>query len=94
MNALAIDSGDITKIGIGSTAGIVIIGLILFMVFTRLVARLILVVVVVVLGVFIWQQRASIENHVKNCQLDMSFFGYHIDAPQSVKDACQAHAPK
>jgi hypothetical protein len=84
----ALDSSDITKIGIGATIAVVVIGLLLSMIITALVARVVILVVVVLLGVFIWQQRAVIEDHVKKCQLNMSYFGVHVDAPQSVQDKC------
>ena len=93
MTGTAVNSSDITKIGIGATIAIVVIGLLLGMIITALVARVIILVVVVGLGIFIWQQRAVIEDHVKKCQLEMTFFGFHIDAPQSVKDACRSHSP-
>ena len=88
----AITSSDITKIGIGATVGLIVIGFLLSMIITAIIARVIIVVIVVVLGVFVWQQRATIENDVKKCQLDMSFFGFHIDAPKSIKDACLARS--
>ena len=85
----ALDSGDITKIGVGATIAIVVIGLILSMIITALVARVLILVIVVALGVFIWQQRAVIQDHVKKCELNMTFFGVHLDAPDSVVKACQ-----
>ena len=84
----ALDSGDITKIGVGATIAIVVIGLILSMIVTALVARVIILVIVVALGVFIWQQRAVIQDHVNKCELNMTFFGVHLDAPDSVVKAC------
>ncbi|MGH8959593.1 MAG: hypothetical protein ACRDWT_00040 [Jatrophihabitantaceae bacterium] len=89
MNSVAaIDSSDITKIGIGATVAVVVIGLLLSMIITALVARVVILVIVVLLGVFIWQQRSVIEDHVKKCQLNMSYFGVHVDAPKSVQDRC------
>lgn len=89
MNSVAaIDSSDITKIGIGATVAVVVIGLLLSMIITALVARVVILVIVVLLGVFIWQQRSVIEDHVKKCQLNMSYFGAHVDAPKSVQDRC------
>jgi hypothetical protein len=87
----ALDSGDITKIGVGATIAIVVIGLILGMIITALVARVIILVIVVALGVFIWQQRAVIQDHVEHCDKykSLSFFGFHIDTPESVLKVCQ-----
>lgn len=89
MNSVAaLDSGNITKIGVGATIVIVVIGLLLGMIITALIARVVILVIVVLLGVFIWQQRAVVEDHVKKCQLNMSYFGVHVNAPKSVLDRC------
>jgi uncharacterized membrane protein len=86
----SLDSSDITKVGVGSTIAIVVIGLILLMVVGALIARVLIVIVVLVIAAFIWQQRSVIEDHVKNCQnyKSLSFFGFHIDTPKSVQDVC------
>lgn len=86
----ALNSADITKIGIGATVGLLVIGFLLSLVLTALVARLVILVVVVGLGVLIWQQRAVIEDHVKKCQLNMSFVGITVHAPKDVVAACTA----
>ena len=79
----ALQSTDITKIGIGVIIALVVIGALISLVVTAIVGRLIILVVVVVLGFFVWQQRSSIQNkvddfkngHVASCQFDKSFFG-------------------
>jgi hypothetical protein len=88
----ALDSSDITKIGVGATIAIVVIGLLLSLVITALVARVVILIVVVALGVFIWQQRAVIQDHVKKCQLDMTYFGVTVHAPHDVVQKCQTHS--
>jgi len=45
-------------------------------------------VVVVALGVLVWQQRTVIEDHVKKCQLNMTFLGIHVNAPKDVREHC------
>jgi uncharacterized metal-binding protein len=85
----AIDSSDITKIGIGVIIALVVLGFLLSLVITAIIGRVIIVVVVVVLGIFVWQQRSSIQDNVKKCHLDMSFFGITINAPDSVVQHCQ-----
>jgi hypothetical protein len=47
------------------------------------------VVVVVVLGVLVWQQRTHVKNQIDKCDLSVSFFGVDIDAPDSVVRECQ-----
>jgi len=85
----AIDSSDITKIGIGVIVALVVLGFLLSLVLTAIVARVIILVVVVGLGIFVWQQRTTIEDHVKKCDLNMTFFGVHVNAPDSVVQHCQ-----
>jgi hypothetical protein len=88
-NVQAIDSSDITKIGIGVIVAVVVLGFLVSLVVTALIGRLIVLVVVVVLGVFVWQQRSTIQDNVKKCHLDMTFFGVHVKAPADVLAKCQ-----
>ena len=87
----ALDSGQITKIGVGVIIGLVVVGILLSLIITAIVGRVIILVVVVVLGIFVWQQRSSIEDHVKKCQLSMTFFGVHVNAPKDVRQHCVSH---
>jgi hypothetical protein len=86
---LALDSDQIGKIGIGVIVGVVVIGILLSMIITALVGRIIVLVVVVGLAVFAWQQRATIQDHVKKCDLNMSFFGFDVHAPADVVQHCK-----
>jgi hypothetical protein len=87
--AMALDSSQITKIGVGSIIGLVVVGLLLGLIITALVGRLLIAVVVIALGVLVWQQRTAIEDHVNKCQLNMTFLGVHVKAPKDVVQACQ-----
>jgi hypothetical protein len=86
----ALGSQNITKIGIVVIIALVVIGLLLSFVITAILGRLVILIVVVVLGALVWQQRTHIENQInKNkCNLNATFFGFHLDAPDSVKQAC------
>lgn len=86
----ALDSSQITKIGIGVIVGLVVVGLLLSLIITAVLGRIILAVVVVVLGVVVWQQRTAIEDHVSKhkCDLNSTFFGIHVRAPDNVVAAC------
>jgi hypothetical protein len=87
---VALDVGDLTKIGIGVTIALVVIGFLLSLIITAIIGRLLILAVVVVLAVVFWQQRSSIEDKVTNkCDLSATFFGVHVDAPQSAVAACQ-----
>ena len=90
----ALSSSDITKVGIIVIVGLVVIGILLSIVITAVVGRIIVAVVVVVLAVLVWQQRTHIKNQVNahKCDLNATFFGIHLDAPDNVKAACRNHA--
>jgi uncharacterized metal-binding protein len=85
----ALDSSQITKIGIGTIIALVVIGFVLSLIITALIGRIIIAVVVVALGVLVWQQRTSIQDHVKKCHLDMTFLGIHVNAPKDVTQHCR-----
>jgi protein-S-isoprenylcysteine O-methyltransferase Ste14 len=88
-SVVALKSSQITEIGVVAIIVLVVIGVVLSLLLTAIVARVVIAVVVVALGVLIWQQRTSIEDHVKKCDLDMSFLGIHVDAPNDVTRHCQ-----
>jgi multisubunit Na+/H+ antiporter MnhE subunit len=87
----AIGSSDITKIGVGIIVALIVLGALLSFVITALIGRVVILVVVVVLGIFVWQQRTHVEDRVNShkCDLNATFFGVHLDAPDRVKQACQ-----
>jgi hypothetical protein len=90
----ALDAGNITKIGIGVIIALVVIGIVLSLIITAIVGRIIIAVVVIGLGIWVWQQRTSIEDSLNKhkCDLSASFFGFHVNAPQDVKHYCKTHA--
>jgi len=85
----ALNSGDITKLGIGVIAVIVVIGIVLSLIISKLIARVIVLIVVVVLAVIVWQQRTSLKNDFDKCKFNATFFGVHFDAPQSLVKTCR-----
>ena len=93
MAALALGSSSLTGLGIGVTAVLVIVGILLAVFLTALIARVIILIVVVVLAFFVWQQRGAIEHKIdqKACPPHLSFFGVHIDAPHDLKHYCRTH---
>ncbi|MDQ2749206.1 MAG: hypothetical protein M3Y44_06735 [Actinomycetota bacterium] len=84
----ALDSTQITKIGVGVIIGLIVVGVLLSLIITAIIGRVIIAVVVIVLAIVVWQQRTVIQDHVKKCQLDMTFVGIHVDAPDHVTRAC------
>ena len=89
----ALSSSDVTKVGIIVIGAIVLIGALLSIVITAIVGRIIVLAVVIVAAVLVWQQRTHIKNQVNShkCDLKATFFGIHLDAPDSVKQACRAN---
>jgi ABC-type iron transport system FetAB permease component len=88
----ALGAGDITKVGIGVIVALVVIGFVLSLIISALIGRLIILVVVVALGILVWTQRTHVENSFDKhkCDLNATFFGIHLNAPDSVKQACKS----
>jgi protein-S-isoprenylcysteine O-methyltransferase Ste14 len=89
----ALDTGNITKIGVIVIVALVVVGVLLSLVISALIARVIILVVVVGLAVLVWQQRTHIKDQVDKCQLNATFFGIHVSAPQSVVNECNKKHP-
>jgi protein-S-isoprenylcysteine O-methyltransferase Ste14 len=85
----ALSTGDITKIGVVVIVALVLIGALLSIVITAIVGRIVILVVVVALGILVWQQRTHVKDQIDSCKLSTTFFGVHLDAPDSVKRKCQ-----
>lgn len=74
MSAFSTDQAR--TVGIFVIAVIIVAGVLLSFVFTKLVARLILGAIVVGLGIFTWTQRDAINADAKDCRA--TFFGIHL----------------
>jgi uncharacterized membrane protein len=88
----ALNVQDITKAGVIIIVALVIIGIVLSLVITALIGRLIIAVVVIVLALLVWQQRGHVKDQINShkCDLKATFFGVHLDVPDSVRQACTA----
>jgi hypothetical protein len=88
----ALDAVDITKVGVIVIVAVVVIGALLSIVITALIGRLVVLALVLVAAGFVWQQRTHIEDSINKraCNLGATFFGIHLDAPQSVRSACSS----
>jgi protein-S-isoprenylcysteine O-methyltransferase Ste14 len=88
----ALNANDVTKIGVIVIVALILIGVLLSIVITAVIGRVIVLVLVVVGAVLVWQQRTHIKDEVnKNkCNLSATFFGVHLNAPDSVKQACRS----
>ena len=85
----ALQSGDITKIGVGVIIGLVVLGFLMSLIITAIVGRIIILVLVVGLGAWVWQQRTTLKDDIDKCHLSTTFFGIHVSAPKSVVDHCK-----
>jgi hypothetical protein len=88
----ALNVQDITKVGVIVIVALIVIGALLSIVITALIARIVILVVVVALAVFVWQQRGHVKDEINShtCDLNATFFGIHLDAPDSVRQQCNA----
>jgi hypothetical protein len=84
----ALNAGNITKIGIGIIIALVVIGVLLGLLITAIVGRIIIAVIVIGLGIWVWQQRTSIQDKLDHhqCPKNQAFFGISIDANKYCKD--------
>jgi protein-S-isoprenylcysteine O-methyltransferase Ste14 len=92
MTAVALNSDNITKIGVIIIIALVVIGALLSIVISALIARIVILVLVIGLSVFVWQQRTHLKDKFDKCDLQATFFGVHFDAPQSIQQQCQHRA--
>ena len=89
MTAEALSTSDVTKIGVGVIIALFVLGALLSLMITAIVGRVIILVVVIALGVVVWQQRNHVKNQIKKCDLSVSFFGVTLNAPDDVKQQCR-----
>ncbi len=85
----ALDATDVTTIGVGVIIALVVIGFLLSIVITKIVGRIITVVVVLVLAGIVWGQRQSVENKIDDKACNLTFFGVHLDPPDSFAARCR-----
>lgn len=85
---VALGSDDLTTLGVGLTIALVIVAVLIVLAVKALVVRVVTVVVVVVLGVVVWQQREHVRDAYNSCNVDVTYFGIHLDVPAGVRQAC------
>jgi hypothetical protein len=86
---LALQADSVKNLALGAIVVVVVVGLILGLVISALIGRLVVLVVVVIVAALLWTQRTSVENRVKDCNSNVSFFGYHVSLSQSDQQKCQ-----
>jgi protein-S-isoprenylcysteine O-methyltransferase Ste14 len=84
----ALSSGDVTKVGVIVIVALVVIGVLLSIVISAIVGRIIVLVVVVGLAIVVWQQRTHVKHQIESCHPSATFFGVHLDTPDSVQRKC------
>ena len=84
----AFSTDQAKTVGIFVIAVIAVAGVLLTFVFQKLTARLILGVIIVGLGIFVWTQRDSIDSDAKSCKAE--FVGIHLTPSNAtLKKHCQ-----
>lgn len=84
----ALDAGQITPIGLGVIAALIVLGLLISAIVTGLIVRIVVALVVVVLAFLVWQQRGKIEHRIAQHRCNFSFFGVHLSPPDHLKQVC------
>jgi len=84
----AFSTDQAKAVAIGAIIVVVVIGALLSFVVTKITGRLIVAAVVVGLGIFVWTQRADIEDAAKKCDTP-TFFGIHLTPSKAVTEHCQ-----
>jgi hypothetical protein len=84
----AFSTDQAKAVAIGAIIVVVVIGALLSFVVTKITGRLIVAAVVVGLGIFVWTQRADIEDAAKKCDTP-TFFGIHLTPSKAVAQHCQ-----
>lgn len=75
-------------VGIFAIGVVVLAGILLSVIITKITGRIIVLAVVAALGIFVWVQRGAIDDAAKKC--DATFFGIHLTpSDQAVKKHCQ-----
>ncbi len=88
MTTLALDDSTIKNTAIGIIIGVIILGIIMSLVIQAIVGRIIVIVLALVVAFVVYKQRDNLEQRVKNCDTNLSFFGFHVQTSDSVKQAC------
>ncbi|HEV7193043.1 MAG TPA: hypothetical protein VGN35_07525 [Jatrophihabitantaceae bacterium] len=91
MTSIALNAKQVPNIGIGAVIAVAVVALLLVVFLSSLVIRVVVVVLAVALGAYVWQQRTVIANRITKdkCQLNTTFLGLHVKAPEDVVKACQ-----
>jgi hypothetical protein len=84
----ALDAGQVTTLGIGIIAALIIVGLIISLIVSAIVVRIVIAIAVVVLAFVVWQQRNEIQHKIAQHHCGFSFFGVHLDPPDHLKRLC------
>jgi hypothetical protein len=90
MADVALSSDQIGGLAIGVIVAVVVVGFVIGLLVNRAIARVLVAIVVIALGVLVWSQRTSLQNRVKNCDSNISFFGYHTTLSSSAQAHCAA----
>jgi len=93
--AADLDTDQVKTIGIVAIVAIVVLGLLIARLVTKVVVRVAVLIVMVVLGLAVYQQRDKVtdaaNDALKKC--DVTFFGIHVHPDDAnIKKACDALA--
>jgi hypothetical protein len=88
VSEVALSTDQIGTLAIGVIVGVVLLGFVVGLIVNAIIARIVIALVVIGLGVLVWTQRTSLENRVKNCDTNVSFFGFHTTLSTATQARC------
>lgn len=89
----ALQSSDVNKVGVGLIIAVVVVGILVLLAVGALIARIIVLLVILGLGLVIWQQRGVVQDRIKNCHLGTSYLGIKVQAPDDIIAQCKRLNP-
>ncbi len=89
----ALQSSDVNKVGVGLIIAVVVVGILVLLAVGALIARIIVLLVILGLGLVIWQQRGVVQDRIKNCHLSTSYLGIKVQAPDDIIAQCKRLNP-
>jgi type II secretory pathway pseudopilin PulG len=85
---MALDTNQAQTISVLAIVAIVVVGLLLSIVLTKIIARILLAAAVIALGLFLWTQRQTIEQRINRCDSNVTFLGIDLTLSSSAEQRC------
>ncbi len=87
----ALSTDQIGTIAVVAIVALVVVGLVVGLVMNKAVGRAVLAILVIGLAIVVWTQRSSLEDRVKKCDTNVTFFGFHVNLSSAAQARCAGH---